>query len=233
LLLPIRQGRSAQLSISSAAAGKGLAGAKSQLGNDVVTHAVDITDKNAVKNLANGLGEVDHLITTAASLAFKPLLQLTDADIRRSLGAKFWRPIYLVRHLAEKVSKTGSVILTSGAAAYKAAPGGSIVAAANAVPDGLASTLARELAPVRVNVVSPGIFDSPTWSFLDGDKRKRTLEVSALRCRPGVSDPRTKWPNAGNHCACDLRNAWQHSRSRLEIPHRHGATRRRNAARDR
>ncbi|WP_080709770.1 SDR family oxidoreductase [Cupriavidus metallidurans] len=60
-------------------------------------------------------------------------------------------------------------------AAYKANAGASIAAAVNAALDGLARTLAVELAPIRVNVVSPGVVDSPTWDFLPSDARASVL----------------------------------------------------------
>lgn len=153
-----------------------LAKAKITLGDAITTHALDITNEKQVKALAGSLGPVDHLVTTAADLAFKPFLQLSDEDITRSFGAKFWGPVYLTRHLVAKLAKGGSITFVSGSAAYKATPGGSIVAAVNAALDGLARTLSLELSPLRVNIVSPGIFDSPTWAFLDNETRRQTLE---------------------------------------------------------
>lgn len=153
-----------------------LAKAKAALGDKVQTHAADIGVEADVQRLASVLPAIDHLVTTAADLVFKPFLELTDADITRIFASKFWGPIYLVRHLAPKIAKTGSISFVSGSAAYKASPGASAVAAANAALDGLARTLAVELAPVRVNVVSPGIFDGSTWDFLDPESRKQTFD---------------------------------------------------------
>ena len=41
--------------------------------------------------------------------------------------------------------------------------GGSATAAVNGALEALVRTLAVELAPVRVNAVSPGIIATPTW----------------------------------------------------------------------
>ncbi|QTD31729.1 SDR family oxidoreductase [Pseudomonas fluorescens] len=57
-------------------------------------------------------------------------------------------------------------------AAYRPAPGASIVAALNAALEGFAMTLALEIKPVRVNVVSPGVVDTPTWNFLSNEDRQ-------------------------------------------------------------
>ncbi|OHV78705.1 hypothetical protein LCM4573_26380 [Rhizobium sp. LCM 4573] len=150
--------------------------AQGELGASVRTHVADLTVEADVESVIAAIPAIDHVVTTAADLAFKTFLQLDDADIERSFGAKFWGPVYLVRHAAPKLNAGGTITFVSGSAAYKATAGGSAVAAANAALDGLARTLALELAPTRVNVVSPGIFDSPTWDFLDNDLRKQTLE---------------------------------------------------------
>jgi NAD(P)-dependent dehydrogenase (short-subunit alcohol dehydrogenase family) len=150
--------------------------AKAALAGNIVTHVADIGVEADVKALAGKIQKLDHLVTTAADLVFKPFVELDDADISRILASKFWGPVYLVRHLASKLAEGGSITFVSGSAAYKAAPGGSVIAAANASLDGLARTLALELAPTRVNVVSPGIFDGSTWDFLDDATRKQTLD---------------------------------------------------------
>ncbi len=146
------------------------------LGPDrVQAHVADIANESDVRRLAYTVDSLDHVVTTAAQLAFKPFLELSDADIHAVMGAKFWGVIYLVRHLAPRMSRGGSFTLFSGSAAYKASAGASVVAAANASLDGLARTLAVELANIRVNVVSPGVVDSPTWDFLPEPARAATL----------------------------------------------------------
>lgn len=152
-----------------------LRAAQTVLGGDVAIHAADIGDEAQVAALAASIGPIDHLVTTTADLSFKPLLELDRDEIARMLGSKLLGPVHLVRHLAPSMSKQGSITFFSGAAAYKAIPGASMVAAANAALDGLTRTLALELAPIRVNVVSPGVVDSPTWDFLPAFDRSSTL----------------------------------------------------------
>ncbi len=149
--------------------------AQSFASNRVQAHVADIANEGDVRRLAETVGRVDHVVTTAAQLAFKPFLELSDADIYAVMGAKFWGVIYLVRHLAPRMPAGGSFTFFSGSAAYKASAGASVVAAANAGLDGLARTLAVELSGIRVNVVSPGVVDSPTWDFLPESARAATL----------------------------------------------------------
>lgn len=153
-----------------------LALVQANLGAGVTTHCADIGAETEVQAIANSISTVDHLVTTAAALAFKPFMETTADDIGLMLGSKFFGPINLVKALVPKMAKDGSITFYSGLAAYKASAGASIVAAVNGALDGLARTLALELAPVRVNVVSPGVVDSPTWDFLPADAKAGVLQ---------------------------------------------------------
>lgn len=157
----------------------------------VVTHQIDISDEAQVRALAKKIPALDHLITTAAELSFGPFLELSKKDMERTIATKFWGAVNLVRHFGSKISPHGSITFYSGAAAYKASAGASIVAAANAALEGLARTLAVEMAPIRVNVVSPGVFDSPTWNFIPEEARRQTMDTigkSLLTGRVGTVD---------------------------------------------
>ncbi len=150
--------------------------AASQLNGKFSTHVVDISVEEGVERFASQIGAIDHLVTTAADLTFKPFIDLNNEEIARILGTKLYGPMYLVRHLSSKFADGGSVTFVSGSAAYKATAGGSVVAAGNAALDGLSRTLAIELPKIRFNVVSPGVFDGGTWNFLEGDVRSKVLD---------------------------------------------------------
>jgi NAD(P)-dependent dehydrogenase (short-subunit alcohol dehydrogenase family) len=50
-------------------------------------------------------------------------------------------------------------------------PGTAGIASLNAAVEGLVQPLAAELAPIRVNAVSPGYVDTPWWNMLPADQR--------------------------------------------------------------
>jgi len=77
----------------------------------------------------------------------------------------------LVKHLAPRMNPGGSFVLFSGVAATKIAVGTLGVAITNAAADTLARSLALELAPIRVNAISPGVIDTGAWDAL-GDQGK-------------------------------------------------------------
>jgi len=151
--------------------------AKEILGKtNVFIYAVDISNEDAVTALAEQINTLDHLVTTAARLTFKPLLQLTKTEIEQMLGSKFWGPVLLTQKFAPKLNKDGSIVYFSGVAADKGSAGAAIVGAVNSALHGLAKNLVYELSPIRVNVVSPGVVATPTWDFMSKDDQKGFYE---------------------------------------------------------
>src|SRR5690606_27453913 len=70
------------------------------------------------------------------------------------------------------------ILLFSGVAAWNPTPGYTVMGVTNAAVAALATHLARELAPVRVNAISPGIVDSGTWDAM-GEPAKATFLAGA------------------------------------------------------
>ena len=149
--------------------------------------AADITQEDQVADLFRRVGRLDHIVSTAADIEgayeFLPALELEAA--RRVVESKIYGPLLLAKHGAPQLSAAGSLTFTSGIAAYRPSARGSVVAAVNAALEGLVRALAIELAPVRVNAVSPGWVDTPIWSVVAGDKKDETLEAMAKRLPVG------------------------------------------------
>jgi NAD(P)-dependent dehydrogenase (short-subunit alcohol dehydrogenase family) len=89
--------------------------------------------------------------------------QLDRDAIRLSFDTKVIGPLMLAKHLAPRMNEGGSFVLFSGVAAAKIAVGTLGVAITNAAADTLARSLALELAPIRVNAISPGVIDTGAW----------------------------------------------------------------------
>ncbi len=116
-------------------------------------------------------GPFNHIISTAADLSFKPLLDTTSDEIQNALNSKIWGAINLARAAHIHLLPQGSLTLFSGVAAYRPGPGKSIVAGVNMFLEGFAAAMAHELAPARVNVISPGIVNTSLWDKMDKEKR--------------------------------------------------------------
>ncbi|MEI1249541.1 SDR family oxidoreductase [Rhizobium aouanii] len=167
----------------------GLAAARRDLGEHpkLKTHAADISREEEVAALFRTSGPVDHIVSTAADIegAYQLLPSIELAAAQRVVESKFYGPLLLAKYGAAHLPPSGSITYTSGVAAYRPAARGSVVAAVNAALEGLVRALAVELAPIRINAVSPGWVDTPIWSFVAGDAKQATLDAMAERLPAG------------------------------------------------
>lgn len=135
--------------------------------------SVDVTDEASVESLSARIAP-DHIVSTASARARGTLGQLDQAALAASFATKVIGPFLLAKHFGPKMPTDGSLVLLSGATAVKPTVGVLGVAATNAAVDSLAKSLALELAPIRVNAVSPGTIDTGAYDAL-GDEKKRAL----------------------------------------------------------
>ncbi len=132
----------------------------------ISTETVDLTDEAGIAALGDRLGGLDHLVSTASARARGRVADLDRDAVRRSFDTKVIGPLMLAKHLAPRLREGGSITLFSGVAAAKIAVGTLAVAITNGAADILARSLALELAPVRVNAISPGVIDTGAWDAL-------------------------------------------------------------------
>jgi NAD(P)-dependent dehydrogenase (short-subunit alcohol dehydrogenase family) len=132
----------------------------------ISTETVDLTDEASIAALGARLGSVDHVVSTASARARGRLVDLNRDAIRLSFDTKVIGPLMLAKHLAPRMNEGGSFVIFSGVAAAKIAVGTLGVAITNGAADILARSLALELAPIRVNAISPGVIDTGAWDAL-------------------------------------------------------------------
>lgn len=95
----------------------------------------------------------------------------------RAVRSKLLGPLFVAQESAPRLDPGGSITFTSGIAAKRPMRGGSTAAALNSALEGLVRALAVELAPIRVNAVSPGWTDTPIWNGMPGMTAERKQEV--------------------------------------------------------
>jgi NAD(P)-dependent dehydrogenase (short-subunit alcohol dehydrogenase family) len=130
--------------------------------------ALDVTDDATLRTALADLGPIDHLVSSTVARAGGPAKELDLGAARLAFETKLWGPFAAV----QAADVRSSIVLLSGAAASTPMRGGSATAAVNGAVEALVRTLAVELAPVRVNAVSPGIVDTPTWADLPAEQRE-------------------------------------------------------------
>ncbi|GIH16968.1 SDR family oxidoreductase [Rugosimonospora africana] len=135
---------------------------------------VDLTDEASIAALAERLGRVDHVVSTASARARGAVGDLDHDTVLMSFSVKVVGPMFLAKHFAPRMPADGSFVLFSGSSARKPAAGMLAVGATNAAVDVVTRTLAVELAPIRVNAISPGTVDTGAYDGL-GEARKAEL----------------------------------------------------------
>jgi NAD(P)-dependent dehydrogenase (short-subunit alcohol dehydrogenase family) len=141
-------------------------------GSDITAEVVDITDDKSIAALADRVGAVDHVVSTASARARGKLADLERHNLRLSFDTKVIGPAMLAKYFAPQINPGGSFVLFSGVNAFKINAGYLVVAITNGAADFLTRSLAVELAPIRVNAISPGVIDTGAWDSL-GDDGKR------------------------------------------------------------
>ncbi|MEV6283116.1 SDR family oxidoreductase [Kribbella sp. NPDC051770] len=134
-------------------------------------YPVDLTDESSIAALAASLGKVDHVVSTASARARGALADLQPDTIALSFATKVTGPILLAKHFAPLMPPDGSFVFFSGQSARKPMPGMLAVGATNAAVDTVVRSLAVELAPLRVNAISPGTIDTGAYDALGPDKK--------------------------------------------------------------
>ena len=140
-----------------------LKAAQAELGAAAATIELDVTDEDAVRRAVTGIERIDHLITAAAGTLRGRLIDLDTQRARELFDTKFWGQHHCIKYAASRMAADGSVVLFSGWISRKPAVEMSTLAAVDGAIEALARTLALELAPVRVNAITPGQIDTPLW----------------------------------------------------------------------
>jgi NAD(P)-dependent dehydrogenase (short-subunit alcohol dehydrogenase family) len=142
------------------------------------TVAADIGREDDVAALFARVEQVDHVAVTAADATgvYGRSIEVATMAARAIVDIKLLGAWLVGKHAAGRV--TGSITFTSGINAYRPNGSNTIVAAANGALASLAYGLAIELAPVRVNVISPGWVDTPIWDQLGMDKRAAFTDLA-------------------------------------------------------
>ncbi|WP_454727520.1 MULTISPECIES: SDR family oxidoreductase [Cupriavidus] len=131
---------------------------------------LDITDDAGVERFLHGAEPWDHVVVSAAQTPTGAVRQLPLADAYAAMNSKFWGA-YRVARLVP-VRPGGSLTLVSGFLAVRPSKTSVLQGAINAALESLGRGLAVELAPVRVNTVSPGLIATPLWDKLDAATRE-------------------------------------------------------------
>lgn len=149
-----------------------VAGALKTLGARAEGHAVDMTDESALKGLFERLGAFDHLVYSAGdALLVGPLAEAGLDAVRKAFDVRVFGAIAAVRQAVPHLRPGGSIVLTGGVAGVRPRSGWTVAASICGAMEAFTRALAVELAPLRVNLVSPGFVRTPLWDTIPEAQR--------------------------------------------------------------
>ncbi len=147
--------------------------ARQKIGNDVTACQLDLADKSDVQQFFKDLGSIDHLQLPGSRSITGPFLSLDTDKARATFESKFWGAYDAAKYAAPYINAGGSITLFSGRLSQRpVGPGSAVLSAVNSALEGFGRGLAVELAPIRVNILSPGLTDTELFTNLSAEERE-------------------------------------------------------------
>ncbi len=146
---------------------KALDAAVAELGDRATGVRGDVADLDDLDRLfaqvREQFGRVDVLFANAGIAPFVPFEAVTEEHFDGLFNINVRGLFFTVQKALPLLSDGGSVILNASVVAQSGIPNTSVYSATKAAVRSLGRTLAAELAPhgIRVNVVSPGLIETP------------------------------------------------------------------------
>lgn len=148
--------------------------------------AVNVASEDALENFFEGVGAFDHLVFTAGEdLPLGPIADKNLNEARERFDVRFWGALASAKHGVRSIREGGSITLTSGFSSSRPRSGWTMQASIQSAVEGLTRALAVELAPVRVNAVSPGLTRTPRWNSWSESFRNQVYQEEEKRLPVG------------------------------------------------
>jgi NAD(P)-dependent dehydrogenase (short-subunit alcohol dehydrogenase family) len=155
--------------------------AAQRIGSPVQVAEVDAVSRTALDAFFASTGTVDHLVLAASpgAVGAGPVATLDEAALRQAFDGKFFAHVQALQAALPRLRPDGSVTIITAASARAAFAGTAGLAAVNGALETMVAPLAVELAPLRVNAVSPGVIDTPWWNDMPDDQRRAYFDAVA------------------------------------------------------
>ena len=160
------------------------------LGPRVRAQSLDVLDRDAMATTFAELAPF-HILVNAATggeRAVGPFLEM-DLDGFQGSFRKLWGYVNSVRLGAPHLSADGCIVLVSGSPARKCGPGMAAISTVGNAVEGFVRAVAPELAPRRINVVSPGVIDTPMFAAGGTEQETFLRRATARNLIPRAGTP--------------------------------------------
>lgn len=157
--------------------------AAANTGNSVGTVQVDVLTDDSLQAAFAATGTVDHVVFTPPGGTVGKIREIDTEEVLRGLDAKIVAAVRTAKYA--DIKEGGSLTYITGQFARRPMPGIVMGAAVNAAIDAIGRGLAVELAPTRVNMISPGIIDTPLHARMPDEMRENMMKGAAARLPVG------------------------------------------------
>lgn len=128
---------------------------------------IDLEDSTSIRAALRDGPPLDHLVITSIVRLNTTVKDFAVADAERLARVKLIGYVEAVSAALPRLKQTSSIVLFSGVSKTNPYPGSTMISVVNGGIVGMTKTMAVELAPIRVNCISPGLVpDSPTWKSI-------------------------------------------------------------------
>jgi NAD(P)-dependent dehydrogenase (short-subunit alcohol dehydrogenase family) len=139
--------------------------------------ALDSNDKEQLTTFFSAFGVFDHLvITLSGAKGAGAFQQLSLDDLREGFEKKFWPYLQTIQTALPFLKKSGSITILTASSTSARLPGTAGLAAINGALEMMVPILAKDLQPIRINAISPGVIDTPWWNFLPQTDKHETFK---------------------------------------------------------
>ncbi|MGF6924609.1 NAD(P)-dependent dehydrogenase (short-subunit alcohol dehydrogenase family) [Chitinophaga sp. W2I13] len=179
----------ANVTVTGRSAAKLAAAAEENPGIQAV--ALDSNNRDELDEFFRTQGNLDHLvIALSGAKGAGAFAELSLQDLRDGFEGKFWPQLNTLQAALPYVNKGGSITLITAISAVSKAPGVSGLAAINGALELMIPSIAKEIQPLRINAVSPGVVNTAWWDFLPADTKADTFQQYASQLPVGrVGEP--------------------------------------------
>lgn len=140
-------------------------------------HTLDLSKERDIQNFFQKIGDFDHLVFTCGDTLQLNELAATDlTKARQAFELRYWAALAAVKYASPHIRKDGSIVLTTGVAGRRPHKGWTVAASVCGTIEALTRALAVELAPIRVNAVSPGVVRTKLWNNMPEQEREALYE---------------------------------------------------------
>ena len=165
--------------------------AAKELGELAVGEVCDLTSWSSLEAFFDRVGALDHLVLAALDRDNNDIRDFRPDDSARTSLMKNVGYAAAVHYALPRLAPDGSVLMFSGLSMWRPAPGSTTISMANAGVVGLANSLAVQIAPVRVNVITPGVV-AGTHAVQNADQVRAEAYEAARQRTPGKRLPHTQ-----------------------------------------